>query len=94
MATRQQILVLYLSDSALDSGVTGWAFYDGTGTKRAVTGEENEPPYKTGVQALKDGWRCIQFPQLIPPYPGEELSTSFQKHEFIFEKLIEVRHDA
>ena len=90
MAIRQQILILYLSDSALDSFVVGWAVYDGTGGERPVTGEENEPPFKTGLQALKDGWRCIQFPQLIPPYPGEEYSTSFQKNEFIFEKLVEV----
>lgn len=89
MGVRQQILVLYLSDSALDAFVVSWSFYDGTGGRRPVAGEEAEPPYKTGLQALKDGWRCIQFPQLVPPYPGEEFSTSFQKHEFIFEKLVE-----
>jgi len=31
----------------------------------------------------------IQFPQLIPPYPGLEYSTSFQRNEFIFEQLEE-----
>jgi hypothetical protein len=69
---RQQILVLYLANSALDSNVRGWTVYDGTGKTRPTTGDSDKPPYKTGLDALLDGWRCIQFPQLIPPYPGAE----------------------
>lgn len=87
---RQQILVLYLGTSALDSSVKGWAIYDGTGTEHHTTGDSFEPPYPTGLAALQDGWRCIQFPQLIPPYPGTEFSTSFMKYEFIFEKLVDM----
>lgn len=89
---RQKILVLYLSNSALDSTVKGWAVYDGTGREAHTTGDTNIAPYKTGLLALQDGWRAIQFPQLIPPYPGHELDTSFLKYEFIFEK-IEEQHD-
>jgi hypothetical protein len=87
---RQQVLVLYLADSALDSGVVGWSLYDGTGRELPVTGDEDTPPFETGLDALKAGWRVIQFPQLIPPYPGLEYSTSFLKHEFIFERLEEI----
>lgn len=86
---RQKVLVLYLSTSALDSDVKGWAIYDGTGQNAYTTGDSLEAPYETGLDALKDGWRVIQFPQLIPPYPGEELSTSFMKYEFIFEQIVE-----
>ena len=42
------------------------------------------------MDALLDGWRVIQFPQLNPPYPGTEYTTSFQKNEFIFEKIEEI----
>ena len=87
---RQKVLVLYLESSALDSGVKGWSLYDGTGQESHTTGDSFEPPYKTGLDALKDGWRVIQFPQLIPPYPGEEYSTSFMKYEYVFEKLEEL----
>jgi hypothetical protein len=91
MATwRQKVMVLYLDSSALDSNVKGWSFYDGTGQEAHTTGDSFEPPYETGLDALKDGWRVIQFPQLIPPYPGEEYSTSFMKYEFVFEKLEDV----
>jgi hypothetical protein len=87
---RQKVLVLYLDTSALDSAVKGWASYDGTGQKAHTTGDSFEAPYKTGLDALLDGWRVIQFPQLIPPYPGDEYSTSFMKYEFIFEKLEDI----
>ena len=56
--TRQQVLVLYLSTSALDSGVVGWSRYDGTGSTNPTTGDSDEPPYETGVAALRDGWCC------------------------------------
>ncbi|MDT0318501.1 hypothetical protein [Streptomyces millisiae] len=90
---RQQVLVLYLGSSALDSDVVGWARYDGTGRTSPTTGDSEEPPYATGVAALRDGWRLFQAAQLIPPYPGHEYDVSFLKHEFFFEKLVDLRDD-
>lgn len=87
---RQKVLTLYLSNSALDSGVVGWSMYDGTGKDSHTTGDSTEPPYDTGLDALKDGWRLIQQPVLIPPYPGEEYTTSFMKYGFLFEKLEDI----
>jgi hypothetical protein len=84
---KQQVLVLYLNTSGLDSHVVAWSNYDGTGKTNPTTGDGDEPPYDTGVDALKDGWRLFQASQLIPPYPGHEYDTSFLKHEFWFEKL-------
>jgi len=84
---RQKILILYLTDSALDSKVIGWSMYDGTGRESHNTGDGDQPPYATGLEALKAGWRAIQFSQLTPPYPGMEFSTSFYKYEIIFEQL-------
>ncbi|MFD7297549.1 hypothetical protein ACFV9W_30005 [Streptomyces sp. NPDC059897] len=84
---RQQVLVLYLANSALDAKVVGWARYDGTGTAEHTTGDSDEPPYETGLEALLDGWRLFQAAQLLPPYPGHEYDTSYLKHEFFFEKL-------
>ncbi|MEY9871716.1 hypothetical protein ABH931_001189 [Streptacidiphilus sp. MAP12-33] len=84
---RQQVLVLYLSDSSLDSRVLGWSLYDGTGGTSPTTGDSDVPPYPTGTGALLDGWRLFQAAQLLPPYPGHEHDVSFLKHEFFFEKL-------
>ncbi|MET8764044.1 hypothetical protein [Lentzea sp. NPDC004782] len=87
MSLRQQVLVLYLATSALDSPVVGWSRYDGTGATRPTTGDSDEPPYADGVAALRDGWRLIQASPLLPPQAGAEYGTSFLKHEFFFEKL-------
>jgi hypothetical protein len=88
---RQQVLVLYLATSALDSPVVGWSLYDGTGHTSPTTGDSDEPPYASGVEALRDGWRLIQAAQLIPPYPGHEYDVSFLKHEFLFERIAGLR---
>jgi hypothetical protein len=90
---RQQVLVLYLLNSALDSYVVGWSQYDGTGRTSPTTGDSDEPPYASGLDALKDGWRLIQASQLIPPYPGQEYDVSFLKHEFFFERITQVQAD-
>jgi hypothetical protein len=87
---RQQVLVLYLATSALDSAVVGWASYDGTGRTSPTTGDSDTPPYPTGLAALLDGWRLFQAAQLIPPYPGHEYDTSYLKHEFFFERLVPI----
>lgn len=86
---RQQVLVLYLATSALDSPVVGWSVYDGTGRTKPTTGDSDQPPYETGLAALLDGWRLFQAAQLIPPYPGGEYDVSFLKHEFFFDRLVE-----
>ncbi|MEM7018864.1 MAG: hypothetical protein AAF512_16170 [Pseudomonadota bacterium] len=86
---RQQVMVLYLGSSALDTGVIAWAFYDGTGQKRHMAGDMDEPPYRTGLDALMDGWRLIQASPLISHVTGDEFKTDYLKYEFFFEKMVE-----
>lgn len=86
---RQRVLVLYLSNSALDSAVVAWSVYDGTGERRHMAGDDEEPPYRSGLEALRDGWRLFQASQLLPHTPGAEFDVSYLKYEFWFEQLIE-----
>ena len=88
---RQKVLVLYLTNSALDAPVIGWSRYDGTGETRPMAGDLEEPPYRTGVEALRDGWRLIQAAQLVPHAPGAELDVAYLKYEFWFEQIVETR---
>lgn len=85
---RQQVLVLYLASSALDSSTIGWSMYDGTGASAATTGDSDVPPYPSGLAALQDGWRLFQAAQLLPPAPGHEYDVSYLEYEFFFEKLV------
>ena len=85
---RQQVLVLYLANSALDSPVRAWAVYDGTGQREHMSGDSDEPPYASGLEALKDGWRLIQASPLVDHVSGDEFRTGYLKYEFFFEKMI------
>ncbi len=69
---RQQVLVLYLASSALDSNVIGWALHDGAADGDAGPGATDDPPYRSGVHALRDGWRLIQASPLLAAPRGQE----------------------
>ncbi|WP_380176572.1 hypothetical protein ACFEMC_03495 [Kineococcus sp. DHX-1] len=87
---RQQVMVLYLGTSALDSAVIGWTRYDGTGRSRPTMGDSDEPPYATGLDALLDGWRLLQMSQLLSHAEGHEYDTAYLPYEFLFERLVDV----
>jgi hypothetical protein len=87
---RQQLLVLYLGTSALDSDVIGWSRYDGTGRSRPTMGDSDEPPYGSGLEALVDGWRLIQMSQLLTHERGHEYDTAYLPYEFVFERMVDL----
>jgi hypothetical protein len=89
MAARQKVLVLYLANSALDAPTVAWAEYDGTGETRRMAGDADTPPYHSGVEALKDGWRLFQAAQILPHTRGDEFDLAYLKYEFFFEKIVE-----
>lgn len=86
---RQKLLILYCRTPDLKSEVGAWAIYDGTGNEHHTTGDSETPPYRSVFEAMRDGWRVIQFPQQFPAYPGMELTTSYLRWEYILEKLEE-----
>ena len=90
---RQKILVLNLGTPDLHSGVGAWALFDGTGKSSPTTGDSEKPPYTSVVDAMKDGWRVIQFPQQFPAYPGMEYTTAYLRFEYILEKMEEVEDE-
>jgi hypothetical protein len=89
MSQRQNLLILYLGDSALDSPVIAWSRYDGTGEIDYMAGDADEPPYPTGLAALRDGWRLLQMAPLAAHAPGGEFTTAYLKYEFLFEQLVD-----
>jgi hypothetical protein len=90
MPQRQKVLILYLADSSLESSVIAWAQWDGTGRHTHMSGDQDEPPYPTGLDALLDGWRLFQFAPISPASAGNELTTDYLKYEFAFEQLCDL----
>ncbi len=88
LVKRQQVLVLYLADSSLDSTVVAWSLFDGTGATRHMAGDSDVPPYQTGLEALIDGWRLIQASPLLDHVSGNEYRTGYLRYEFFFEKMV------
>jgi len=92
MAQRQQILILYLTNSDLTSSVAAWSFFDGADGKArdGFTINENTAPYRNVLEAMKAGWRVIQMSEIRQAYPGEEYHNSFLKFENVLERMVEV----
>jgi len=80
---RQEILFLWLSNSALDSHILGWSHYHGRDLDHRMT----EINYRTGTDALGDGWRLMTASAVPSLQPGAELRASHLRHEFMFERL-------
>jgi hypothetical protein len=85
---RQELLFLYSENSDLASPVRAWSRYGGGADHRS--GDCDEAPYASVVEAMRDGWRVLQVSQLLPPPPGAELTaTSFLKFEALLERFEE-----
>lgn len=91
MRELQQVLQLYLINSALDGEAVGWAFHDPTdGEGPGLPDRGDAAPYATGLDALRDGWHLLHMSQLLPPVPGAEHTVSFLPFEFVFERKVQV----
>ena len=84
---RQQVLYLWLAEGALDTNAIGWAFHDGAGG-RGPSLPQTQPPYKTGIAALEDGWFLIQSPAPYQLTQGLEHETAYLPNEFVFERRV------
>ena len=86
---RQRILVLWTALPEPGSQVCAWAQYDGTGETHHQAGDADAPPYETVLEAMKEGWRILQWPASMTPAPGAEHRTGLLKFEFVLERLVE-----
>jgi len=79
----QSILYLFCSGSSLNSSVIGMAIAQ-NGELSDGPEDANDWPYKSAIEAVKDGWRIIHFPRVA------QSSSDIQEYvpnEFILEKM-------
>lgn len=90
---RQQILILHLANSDLASRTVAWALYDGashTGARQMQSGDEDEPPYASVLEAMRDGWNVLQLPTLPTYLPGHEHETGHLPYEHALERKVSI----
>ena len=90
---RQQIMILHLSNPDLDSSTVAWAAWDGAASADKLqmqTGDEEKPPYKSVLEAMRDGWFVVQFPLLQRFVHGEEHETGHLPYEYVLERRVEI----
>lgn len=92
-AIRQQILILHLAYPDLASHIVEWALYDGTLPSDAPqmnTGDQNEPPYRSVLDAMRDGWCVIQMAALPVYVRGVEYESGHLPYEYVLERRVAV----
>ena len=92
-ALRQQILILNLAHSDLNAEVVAWALYDGAAPpdkRQMQSGDEETPPYRPVLDAMRNGWFVIQIPTLPYYVRGEEHETGHLPYEYVLERKVEI----
>ena len=79
----QRLIYLQTETTSVDSGVIGMSMVE-DGEIRLPPDDPDEWPYANVLEAMKDGWRIIKFPELALLYQ-DPLNISLGC-EFILEK--------
>ncbi|MBW7459877.1 hypothetical protein ACFOLF_13870 [Paenibacillus sepulcri] len=90
---RQQLLILHLAMPDLDSHTVAWALYDGAlpaGQLQMNTGDQNEPPYKSVIDAMRNGWFVIQLAPAPTYLRGAEHESGHLPYEYVLERRVAV----
>jgi hypothetical protein len=83
---QQLLLYLYSKSTSLRSPLGGWALYDATAPGEPVLPSQ-DAPYASVLEAVRDGWRIIQFPR-PELYNFSDVDNAYLAFEFILEKFV------
>ena len=83
---RQLLLYLYSKSTNLRSPLGGWALYDATASEEPILPSQ-DAPYTSVLDAVRDGWRVIQFPR-PELYNFTDVDNAYLGYEFILEKCV------
>ena len=83
--SRQTLLYLYSKSTNPRSSLSAWTLYDPAVADDPVLPSQ-EVPYASVLDAVRDGWRIVQFPR-PEVYRFSDLDNSYLGYEFILEKI-------
>lgn len=80
----QRILYLYSRSTNMRARIIGWVLYDPTCPDEPKLPSQDSP-YPSVIDAVRDGWRIVQFP--IPELREfSEVDNRYLGYEFVLEK--------
>lgn len=83
---KQRILYLYSKSTNLRSAIGGWALYDATAPDEPTLPSQ-DAPYASVLEAVRDGWRIVQFPR-PELHNFSDVDNAYLGFEFILEKFV------
>ena len=81
---KQKILYLLSRRSDMQAKIVGWQLCD-PGMETDPRLPSSDPPYASVIDAVRDGWRILQFPA-PQSYPFTE-QNSYVGYEFVLERF-------
>jgi hypothetical protein len=81
-----RLLVVGLQGHNLRSPIVAWSLYDPSVNESTMPGCDDHPPYLTPLDALRDGWRLVQYTRMPDPPPGGEMRGGSLACECLFEE--------
>ena len=84
----QKLLFLHLTTPDLTSRVVAWAMFDPSVSEDAVqmqSGDQDEPPYGSVLDAMRDNWTVLQTPRL--PDNPTDFQTGHLLYEYVLQKF-------
>jgi hypothetical protein len=91
--TRQQLLFLCLDHPELDSKTVAWALYDAALSREELqmgTGSEVTPPYYSVLDAMRDGWKVMQVPQIQSFHRDHGNEPAHLPYEYVLQREVEI----
>jgi hypothetical protein len=91
-AVRQRLLYLHAANPSVYSPLLNATLIEPVEGQPAQVDPLARPlPYQSVHDAIRDGWRVVQFPDQRAPFDDREIDIV--GYEFILEKLQEAAHD-
>lgn len=95
MAQVQDILVFFQTSPALDVTPVAWARYEaskGIGIQDLI--EEENPPYKNAMAAMRDGWQVIQMSEYKHRSEADGYELGPFPYQTVFSRFSELQPEA